>query len=210
MPEPDRPVTWTMRLCRALLRLGGWRVVVDTPPGDKYVVVAAWHTSNWDFPLAVVTAGAMGLPLHFIGKKELVDGRLGWLMTRLGVIGVDRSRRTRFVDRVAEEFRRRDTFHLVVPAEGTRGPTEYWRTGFYYMALAADVPIAFGVVDVATRTVGIDGWFRPSGDRDADLERVRAYYADKRGLKAHNMGPIRFTPPREAPDGTPEERLEPR
>lgn len=195
-----------MRLCRALLRLAGWRLVLDPPPGDRYVVVAAWHTSNWDFPLAVLAAGAMGLRLHFLGKRELLDGRLGWLMARLGVIGVERSRRTNLVERVGELFRTRDAFRLVVPAEGTRAATETWRSGFYYMALAGGVPIAFGVLDAGSRTIGIDGWYRPTGDREADLGRVRAYYDGRRGLKPGNMGPVRFGPPRREPAGTPGER----
>ena len=195
-----------MRLCRALLRLAGWRVVLRPPPGDHYVVVAAWHTSNWDFPLAVLAAGAMGLRLHFLGKQELLDGRLGPLMARLGVIGVDRTRRSNFVLRVTRLFHERDEFRLVVPAEGTRGPTGTWRTGFYYMALAAGVPVAFGVLDAAGRTLGIDGWFAPSGDREADLERVRAYYDGRRGLKPRNMAPIRFAPPRSEPAGSADER----
>lgn len=192
--HPPDPPTLRMRLCRALLRLVGWRLVVDPPPVPKYVAVGAWHTTNWDFPLAILAMGGMGIRLHFVGKRELVDGRLGWVMRRLGVIGVDRDRRTGFTETVAQLFRERDALALVVPAEGTRAATEYWKSGFYYMALAAEVPIAFSFIDARTRTLGIDGAFEPSGVLEDDLQRLRDFYGEKRGIKPENMGPIRFRP----------------
>lgn len=188
-------LTPTMRLARFVLGLFGWQVVDNLPPTRKFVTIAAWHTSNWDFPLSIMAMWGLGLPLKFIGKQELLDSKLGWLFKRLGVIGVDRSRPgENFVNKVADLFRERSELMIAIPPEGTRGKAEYWRTGFYYMALAAGVPIAFAQVDTVKKEVGINGYFWPSGDRDEDLAIVKAFYADKRGLKPHNQTEIRFRP----------------
>ncbi len=187
-----------MRLARAILGLFGWRVVDNLPPTRKFVLVGAWHTSNWDFPIAMLATWGLGLPLSFIGKQELTKGRLGWLMKRLRVIGVDRSQRGQYVQKMAELFAERDELMLVVPAEGTRSQAEYWKTGFYYMALAAKVPIAFALVDASRKEVGIDGYFVPTGNRDDDLAVVKAFYQDKHGLKPHMQMEIRFRPVEES------------
>ncbi len=198
------PPTFLMRFCRWMLGLFGWRVVKNVPPEDKYIVVGAWHTSNWDFPLAILATGAMGIKLHFIGKQELTQGKLGWLMKRLGVIGIDRSQRNQLVQKIAELYQDAEVLHIVVPAEGTRSKSEYWRTGFYYMALAAKVPIAFGILDAASKQIGIDGYFMPSGNRDEDLQKVIDFYQGKKGLKAHKQGQVQFKPLEQAETKTTE------
>jgi 1-acyl-sn-glycerol-3-phosphate acyltransferase len=186
--------TLLMRFCSFVLRLFGWQVVRNLPPKNKYIVVGAWHTSNWDFPLAVLAAGAMGLKLNFIGKQELTQGKLRWLMKGLGVIGVDRSQRNQFVQKVAQLFEDSQELRIVVPAEGTRSKSEYWRTGFYYMALAAKVPIAFGFIDSVKKQIGINGYFVPSGNRDEDLQKVIDFFKNKKGLKPHKQGVPVFRP----------------
>jgi 1-acyl-sn-glycerol-3-phosphate acyltransferase len=190
-------LTPMMRFCRFILSLFGWRVVQNLPPTNKFVMVGAWHTSNWDFPLAVLAMGAMGIKLNFIGKQELLQGPLGGLMKRLGVIGVDRAKTTNFTQKIAELYKTMDELRVVVPAEGTRSKAEYWRTGFYYIALEAKVPIAFAFIDAATKTIGVDGYFIPTGKRDEDLQKVIDFYKDKRGLKPHKQAEIKFRPPQE-------------
>ena len=184
-----------MRLARALLGLFGWRVVDNLPPTRKFITVAAWHTSNWDFPLSIMAMWGLGLPLKFIGKQELVNGKLGWMFKSLGVIGVDRSQQGgKFVDKIATLFDTHDELMIAVPPEGTRGKAEYWRTGFYYMALAAKAPIAFALTDSVKKEIGIDGYFYPSGNRDEDLQIVKDFYKDKRGLKPEKQTEIAFRP----------------
>jgi len=178
------------------LGLLGWKVILNIPPTKKFVAVGAWHTSNIDFILAVLAAGAMGLPIKFIGKKALVEGKLGWLMKRLGIIGVDRSKRNNVVKQIAKKFEESDELYLVVPAEGTRSKAEYWKTGFYYIALEAKVPIAFGVIDAGKKEIGIFGWFEPTGNREEDFAKIIDYFKDKRGLKPQNQAEIKFRPER--------------
>ena len=191
-----RKPTFTMRLSRWILGLFGWKVILNIPKTKKFVAVGAWHTSNIDFFLAVLAAGAMGLPLKFIGKQALVDGKLGWLMKRLGVIGVDRSKSNNVVEQIAKKFEKSEELYLVVPAEGTRSKAEYWKTGFYYMALAAKVPIAFGTLDASKKEVGIFGWIEPTGNREEDFAKIIDYFKDKRGLKPQNQAEIKFRPER--------------
>ncbi|MGL4612234.1 MAG: 1-acyl-sn-glycerol-3-phosphate acyltransferase [Trueperaceae bacterium] len=190
-------LTLRMRVYRFILGLFGWRVVRNVPPTNKYVLVGAWHTSNWDFPLAILAVGGMGVPLNFIGKQELLRGPLGGLMQRLGVIGVDRAKTKNFTQKIAELYKTKNELRILVPAEGTRSRAEYWRTGFYYMALEANIPIAFAVLDAGTKTIGIDGYFVPTGNRDEDFKKVIDFYKDKRGLKPHRQGEIKFRPPAE-------------
>lgn len=202
LPTVNPPLTLSMRIARFLLRLIGWRVVDNLPPTPKFVAVGAWHTTNWDFILAVLAHWGLGVKLNFIGKRELTDGKLGWLMKRLGVIGVDRSKSGKFVETIRQQFAERDELRIIVPAEGTRSKAQYWKTGFYYMALAANVPIAFAIIDAKGKRIGIDGYFYPTGDREQDLQTVKDYYQGTHGLKPSRQAEIAFRPPNEANDAS--------
>ncbi len=185
-------------LARGILRLLGWRLVYTPPPGRSYVLVGAPHTSNWDFPLALLALWALGIRGRWLGKRELFRSPLmGALMRALGGIPVDRGQRNNLVAQVARLLREKAIAVLITP-EGTRGQAPYWRTGFYYMALEAGVPIALGFLDASRRELGIGGYLWPTGDLEADFERLRAFYQGKKGLKPHKQGPIRPKPREEA------------
>lgn len=193
---------WLARLGRWLLRLSGWRLVDNRPPGKKYLVIGAFHTSNWDFFLALPTMMALGLRPRWIGKAELFRGPLGPIMRFLGGIPVDRSVRSGFVQQMVHQFRTRDEFVVVIAPEGTRKATDHWKSGFYHIAVQAGVPIALGFVDYCTRTVGIGDYFTPSGDIEADWERIRAFYADKFGRYPEKHSTVRLkTQPPQGPSG---------
>ncbi len=117
-------------------------------------------------------------------------GLLKWL----GGIPVDRKRAKGFLDALVDEFRRRDWMWVAIAPEGTRSHTDHLRSGFYQIALAADVPIALGYIDYGTRTVGIDTYLRMTGDRDADMARIRDFYAGKRGRWPELAGDLRLRP----------------
>ena len=97
-----------------------------------------------------------------------------------------------FIEQLVEEYRRRDTFHLAIAPEGTRRKTDHWKSGFYRLALATGAPLGLGFIDYDTKRLGIGRWIALSGDRDADLDAIRSFYADKRGFNAHQGGEIRF------------------
>lgn len=182
---------------KSILNLIGWRVDTIFPTEKKYVLVCAHHTTNWDLPVALLFSMATGIKFNFLAKDDLFWWPLGILMHWLGGIPVNRRANTHFVEQLAEEFGKRDELIMVVTPEGTRKRTEYWKTGFYYMALAAKVPVALGYLDYPKKRVGIGKMMHPSGDIEADFDILRTFYADTKGKYPHQHGEIRIRPDHE-------------
>jgi 1-acyl-sn-glycerol-3-phosphate acyltransferase len=180
-----------LALARAWLFLMRWTIVQQEPVPDRCVVIAAPHTSNWDFPVTMAMAEVKGVPIRWLGKAQMFNKVLGPLFRAMGGISVERSSPQGLVGDLADEFSRHDSLALVVPAEGTREPVEYWKSGFYRIAQQAGVPIVCAFVDRSTRSGGFGPVITPSGDVRADMDLIRAFYADKTGLK-----PGRFNVPR--------------
>lgn len=199
--QPQPPVLHraSQRVARWLLRALGWRVEVCLPQAKKYVLVGAPHTSNWDFPVGLLAVWEIGFKVRWIGKHTLFRWPLGPLMRALGGIPVDRSARHRFADQMRVIFDRHDELVLLITPEGTRSRTEYWKSGFYYIALGAKVPIVLGYVDFPSKRLGIGPSFMPSGDIEADMRIIQAFYADKTGLRPQNQGDVRVQLPSELP-----------
>jgi 1-acyl-sn-glycerol-3-phosphate acyltransferase len=171
-------------LARGWLGITRWRCVAPQHPVPKRCVVIAFpHTSNWDFPLTLALAAMSGVPLKWLGKRQLFRGPMGPIMRSLGGVSVERSSKQGMVAQWAAEFGSRDQLALLVAAEGTRSRVEYWKSGFYRLAQEAGVPIACAFVDGATKTGGFGLILEPSGDIKADMDRIRAFYADKKGWK---------------------------
>jgi 1-acyl-sn-glycerol-3-phosphate acyltransferase len=180
-------------VARLWLALWRWKAVPSQEPApDRCVMIAAPHTTNWDFPLTLAIARVSGVKISWLGKESLFRGPAGPIMRRLGGVAIDRSAPGGMVASLAKEFIDRDQLVLVVPAEGTRSRTEYWKSGFYRIAEQADVPIVCSFVDRRTRTGGFGPVVHPSGDLTADMDIIRAFYADKEGLKPDRFGPIRL------------------
>ena len=168
-----------------MFRLLGWRIEDQRPKDlDRYIVVVAPHTSNWDFPLTLAMARVSGVKIRWLGKDALFRGPMGPVMRYLGGVSIDRSAPQGTVAVLAKAFTEQDDLVLVVPAEGTRSKGDYWKSGFYRIAEAAGVPIVCAFVDSATRSGGFGPVFRPTGDVGRDMDLVRAFYAGKVGLKA--------------------------
>lgn len=180
------------RLCSLLLRLFGWQAVFVPPPSAKTVIIGYPHTSNWDFPVAMLWRFATGFAFSWVAKKEMFQNPLGGLFRRWGGIPLDRSRPEGFVEQVCAEFGRREAFHLAIAPEGTRRRTDHWKSGFHRIAVAAGVPLGLGFLDYGRKQLGIAEWITLSSDRDADLARIRAFYADKAGYRPERAGEIRF------------------
>lgn len=180
------------RVCGGLLRLLGWRVVYREPPGPKVLAILYPHTSNWDFVLGMLALRALELPVHWAAKDTLFTGPFGSFFYALGGVPVNRRERTGFVGQMAEEFRRRDAFMLAMAPEGTRSRTEYWKSGFYRLALEAKVPVGLAFMDYPRREMGVDTWLDMSGDVASDMDRIRAAYAGRAGKRHALAGPIRL------------------
>jgi 1-acyl-sn-glycerol-3-phosphate acyltransferase len=182
------------RLGASLLRAFGWRIVAVPPPQPKSVVIVYPHTSNWDFLLGVAWRAVARLPCHFVAKDTLFRGWLGKWLKRVGGIAVNRRERTGFIGQLLREFDARDEFHVVFTPEGTRSRTEYWKSGFYRLALAAKVPLGLAFIDYAHKELGIGAWIDLAGDEEADLARIRDFYRGRHGKHPDQEGPIRFEP----------------
>lgn len=184
-------------LGRLWLLLNGWRVEGSLPPDAQRVVfIAAPHTSNWDLPYMLAVASVLGIRMGWMGKKTIFRAPFGGLMRWLGGVPVDRSAPHGLVAQMAAEFAARERFALAIPPEGTRGRRPHWKSGFYRIALAAQVPIACGFLDYKRRCGGIGPVFMPSGDASADMARIAAFYADVTGRYPEHFGPVRLEDPR--------------
>jgi 1-acyl-sn-glycerol-3-phosphate acyltransferase len=187
-------------LARFWLFLWRWDTVDRAEPMPaRCVVIAAPHTTNWDFPITLAMAKVSGVRISWLGKDSLFRGPMGPIMRRLGGVSVDRSAAGGMVTALAAELRSRDQLALVVPAEGTRSRTEYWKSGFYRIAEAAEVPVVLAFVDRSTRSGGFGPAIAVTGDVRADMERIRAFYDGKTGLHADRFGPVRLREEDEPP-----------
>ena len=167
------------RAARWFLRLAGWQAEGAKPHLRRFVVIGAPHTSNWDFVFMLALTAALDVKVTWLGKHALFRPPLGWLMRRLGGIPVVRHRRENIVSRMAHVFETRESLALALSAEGTRRYTPHWKSGFYHIARAANVPIVLGYLDYARRRGGFGPAILPSGDIRSDMDEIRDFYADK-------------------------------
>lgn len=194
---PNRPVR--RLLARLFLAATGWTPEGERPTPARFVLIAAPHTSNWDFPYLIAFAELYGVPISWIGKHTLFKWPFGGVMKALGGVPVRRDRRQNLVKSLAAVFDDHDALALVVPAEGTRGHVDQWKSGFYHIAREADVPIVLSFLDYERKVGGFGPAFRPTGDVRADMDRIRAFYADKQGKFPERFGEIRLA--EESADG---------
>jgi len=177
-----------------VIRIFGWKTINNFPKESRYVVIAAPHTSNWDFPLGISYIISAGVPFRYMGKDALFKWPQKYLFRALGGFGVDRNNKTKLTTRMAEFINSQDKIALALAPEGTRSNIKYWRSGFYYIALEAKVPIAMAVIDFENKEIGIKTSFMPSGDIEADMEIIRDFYKDVKGRFPEKQGPIEIKP----------------
>ncbi len=173
----------------AILRLAGWKVEGALQPGcTRSVFIAAPHTSNWDFPFTLMVAFVLHLNIFWMGKASLFRFPFGGVMRWLGGVAVQRESANNLVAASAQALQDADgPMQLVVPPEGTRAKVSYWKTGFYYIAVNARVPIVMAYMDYARKVAGLGPVFEPSGDIDADMVRIKAFYAPFKGKHAERF-----------------------
>lgn len=170
-------------LSKVLFKITGWRLVGGlTSENRRCVMVAGPHTSNWDFIYARAAFYLMDAPIRFTIKKEFMRFPFGGLLHSMGALPIDRSRNTKMVDAMIRIIKDTpgDMCVLVTP-EGTRKYQPRWRKGFYYVALGANVPIVLGYLDYARKEAGIGPTFYPTGNLEADIEEIMAFYRTKTG-----------------------------
>lgn len=168
-----RAVKWLLLL---MYRMRGWKAVGNVPEPRRFILIAAPHTSNWDFVNFLGLTADLKVRAHFMGKLSLFRWPIGGFMKQMGGIPVDRRNASNVVQQMVDEFARRAEFMLTVAPEGTRGRAKKWRTGFYQIAIAAKVPMVVGFMDYGRKTGGLGPLIWPTGDFRADMMKVLETY----------------------------------
>lgn len=180
MPVENRKPSLLSRLLRRLLfwiyRRQGWTATGVVPEPRKFVLVAAPHTSNWDFLYFIGLTEELGIMPHFMAKNSLFRWPFRGFLYDMGGVSVDRSSPQNYVQQMADEFAKRDEFMLTIAPEGSRSNNSKWKTGFYQIAMAAKVPFVIGYMDYGRKTGGIGPAIMPTGDYEADMQEVIKLY----------------------------------
>jgi 1-acyl-sn-glycerol-3-phosphate acyltransferase len=181
----------------AVLRAAGWRVIFDGLPSKQGVLILYPHTSNWDFVVTMLGRWSIGLDVAFWSKDSLFRvPLLGRFVRAVGGVPVDRTNPRGAVASMADEMRRAREqgrhFWLALTPEGSRSRGTAWRSGFYQVALQADVPLGLGFIDAASRTMGVDTFIRLTGDVDADMATIERHLGGRRGIRPEGATPIRL------------------
>ena len=187
-----RAKLWTYYVGRAYLKALGWETEGELPDDAKAVLIAAPHTSNWDLPHMLAVAWVFRLRLRWMGKHTIFKGMAGPFMRWLGGLPVDRRASHGVVQQVADHFKASDQIILAIAPSGTRKRTEHWKSGFYHIASQADVPILCGFLDFKRKVAGVGPAIQPSGDIQADMDKIRAFYEGMEGLFPEKQAAIRL------------------
>jgi 1-acyl-sn-glycerol-3-phosphate acyltransferase len=172
----------------------GWTIQAELPDVKKYVTIAAPHTSNWDFPLGILAAKAIKLKVHWMGKHTLFRWPYGWFFRAIGGTPVHRDGGGNYISQMVALFENSEQLALALAPEGTRGKTDHWKTGFYYIARAANVPILMAYLDFGNKQVGVGDLFYPGDDIDADFAQIRQFYKNRQGKNPENASLIQVKP----------------
>ncbi len=184
---PKRGNRVTQTIGRFPLKLTGWKIEGDIPNVSQIVVIAAPHTSNWDFVIGMFVIFALGIRLFWMGKHTLFNSPLAPLMRWLGGLPVNRKASRGAVKQVAYEFQKRAQFILAIAPEGTRKRVTQWKTGFYYIAMAAQVPILPVTINYRRRAIQLCPILTPSGDIEADMPILKSYFSSEMGKKPNQF-----------------------
>jgi len=168
-------------LARFILFVLGWKIEGGPPKSDKCVLIAAPHTSNWDYFFTLLMAFSLKMKIVAMGKKELCEGRLGKIIMWLGIVAIDRSKSNNTVGCAVNVFNEREKMIMVIPPSGTRGRVKKWKSGFYYIALGAGVPISLGYLDYSRKIGGTGELFIPTGNYEADMFEIKSHYKNYQG-----------------------------
>lgn len=179
------------RFATRSLQLAGWAYEGPVPSEKKCVCLAVPHTSNWDGLLLITLLRSIGLHMEWMIKDAWVKGPLKPIMRGLGALPINRSRSNNLVDQMITRFKTSDAFCLGIPPEGTRSRADYWKSGFYHIALGAGVPVMPGYLDYSRKRAGLGPGIMLTGNVREDMDKFRAYYT--------KMSPIAYDPSKYGP-----------
>ena len=156
--------------------LMGWKIIGDFPRLNKFIIAVVPHRSNFDFVVGVLVRTILNEEINFIGKKELFNPFTGWFFTAMGGSPINRGRNENKVTAIAEVFNTRERFRLAIAPEGTRKKVDRWRTGFYHIALEANIPILLVNFNYNVKKVSFLKLFYPTGNLKKDLSQMEVYF----------------------------------
>ena len=163
-------------------RILGWKLVGNFPKYlKKYVVIAAPHTSWQDFPIAILARNYTGEKINFIGKSSLFSGPFGFIFRALGGTPVDRSQSSNMVDAIVQIFENKEEFRLGISPEGTRKKVTHWKTGFYYIAKGANVPIVMATLDFEHKQIKFSEPYDTTDDKEKDFKHFYNFFKGVKG-----------------------------
>lgn len=174
-------------LSRKILQWWGWEILGEFPKNaPKNVVIPIPHTTNWDFPIGVLLRPAYNIDIKYVGKSALFKPPFGFIMRWLGGIPVDRSKNNNFVDAVIETYKHHDELSICIAPEGTRNKVDRLKTGFYHIAVGANVPIVMIKFDWGNKIIEWSAPFYPTGNQEADFEVIYDYFDGVKGKIPEN------------------------
>ena len=193
--RPEGLPTWRQRAALRLLNAFGWRFNFKPLPGPHGIVVVYPHTSNWDFPIGLLAKWAVGIQFRWLAKDSLFRGPMGALMRYWGGVAIDRSSPQGAIRRLAQTMHAADWFWLAITPEGTRSYRPHWKSGFYRIALAADVPVLLVSLDYGKKVIDVTRTLTMTGDEAADMAAIAQAYDGVRALYPEKAAPIRLAEP---------------
>ena len=180
------------KISHLILSFFSWEIANLPPTIEKYILVAAPHTSNWDFPLMLLTAFTTQVQLKWMGKKSLFRWPFNSLMVALGGVPIDRSRRQEIVTQTSKKILSSKKFILVIPPEGTRSRTQFWKSGFIHISREANVPIVFSYMDYKKKEIGFSEPIDQNQESENILKLAHDFYKNVTAKYPENFGPIKL------------------
>lgn len=172
-----------------ILWVFGWKLLKNVPKEKSFIIVIAPHTSNWDFVIGRLTIGALRVPQRVLMKKEMFIFPIKYLLYALGAMPIDRKASVKLVDYIVELYQKKKDFVFSITPEGTRGYAAKWKTGFYHIAVRANVPIVLGKIDYKTKEAGLSHVIYPSGDFDKDFKEILSHCNEVTARYPENYNP---------------------
>ena len=167
-------ISWFSKMI--FLRLMGWKIEGDFPSLNKFVLAVVPHTRNTDFIIGVLTRAVVDQKISYVGKKELFNPLTGWFFRALGGTPINRNSTENKVSSIAKIFKEKEVFRMAIAPEGTRKKVDKWKTGFYYIAMEAEVPILLVNFNYALKQVGFLKLFYPTGNIEKDFKEMESYF----------------------------------
>lgn len=167
-------ISWFSKII--FLRLMGWKIEGDFPSLNKFVLAVVPHTRNTDFIIGVLTRAVVDQKISYVGKKELFNPLTGWFFRALGGTPINRNSTENKVSSIAKIFKEKEVFRMAIAPEGTRKKVDKWKTGFYYIAMEAEVPILLVNFNYALKQVGFLKLFYPTGNIEKDFKEMEFYF----------------------------------